>query len=141
MYITRDVDYAIRSILFLSLQENFSATKRQISIAMKIPPFYLSKIAQQLYRSRIIDITKGPKGHYRLLKQPEDITLLEVVEGIKGDILISYCVDELKKCFRKERCYVNEIWRNLTQLLKKELEEITFKDILEKEACYIKNSK
>ncbi len=139
MKITRDVDYAIRCILFLSLQADamYSATKNTIADSMRIPRHYLAKIAQQLYKSRIMEITKGPKGSYRLIKPPEQITILKVVEAIKGEIFLNYCIEEQGKCFRKDNCYVNSIWCNLTNIIREHLNSITFKELAEKEFCFL----
>lgn len=140
MKITKDVDYAIRTILYLSLQDNYSATKNQIAEAMKIPPQFLAKIAQQLYKARIIEITKGSKGRYRLIKKHDDITLLTVIEAIKGEIYLNYCIEESGKCFRKNNCYINSIWCELTNLMREKLASVTFKEITEKEVCYFNNN-
>jgi Rrf2 family protein len=138
MKITKDVDYAIRTILYLSIQkDSYSATKFEISEKMQIPHQFLAKIAQQLHRSRIIEITKGPKGMYRLIKKPEDITLLDIFESIKGEILLNYCVSETGECFRKDRCYVNKIWNDLSENIRNYLSKINFQEIAEKEVCYL----
>ena len=142
MKITKDVDYAIRTVLYLSIQdEPFSATKNDIAEAMQIPPHYLAKIAQQLYKARIVEITKGSKGLYRLIQSPENISMLNVVEAIKGKIFLNYCVEEQVDCFRKDACYVNTIWCNLTKKVRKYLKNITFKELAEKEMCYLKPKK
>ncbi len=137
MKITKDVDYAIRCVLYLSIQQNsYSASKLEISERMKIPHQYLAKIAQQLNRNKILEITKGPKGVYRLIKNPEDITLLDIVESIKGEIILNYCVAETGECFRKNACYVNKIWTDLTGVIRDYLQKINFKYLSEKEICY-----
>jgi Rrf2 family protein len=45
---------------------------------------YLSKHLQALTGGRILASVPGPKGGYRLMLPPEEITLLEVVEAIDG---------------------------------------------------------
>ena len=137
MKITKDVDYAIRIVLFLAMQKNYSATKREISKNMHIPSQYLSKIAQQLHRNKVIEITQGPKGQYSLLKSPENISMLEIVEAIKGEIYLNYCVKTPEQCFRKSSCEVNNIWNELTLKVRNFLKDKNFKDILDKEICFV----
>ncbi len=138
MKVTKDVDYAVRCVLYLSLLGSpYSATKLEISEKMEIPHQYLAKIAQQLNRSKILEITKGPRGIYRLLKNPEEISLLQVVESIKGEIFLNYCVPETGSCFRKDSCYVNHVWSELTKIIRNYLSKISFKELAEKEICYI----
>lgn len=45
---------------------------------------YLAKHLQALADARIIESVPGPKGGYRLMRSPEEITLLDVVEAIDG---------------------------------------------------------
>ncbi|SRR5258708_3868456 len=45
---------------------------------------YLSKHLQALAAARIVESVPGPKGGYRLVRAPGEITLLEVVEAIDG---------------------------------------------------------
>ena len=45
---------------------------------------YLSKHLQALTNAKIIESVPGPKGGYRLVRLPQEITLLEVVEAIDG---------------------------------------------------------
>ncbi len=139
MKITKDVDYAIRIVLFLATKKNFTATKHEISKNMHIPSQYLSKIAQQLHRNKLVEITQGPKGRYSLLKTPENISMLDVVESIKGEIYLNYCVKTPEKCFRKGACEVNNIWNELTFEVRNFLKNKNFKDILKKELCFFEN--
>jgi len=140
MKITKDVDYAIRTVLYLSLSKNLSATKKEIADKMKIPPLYLAKIAQMLHKSRIMEISQGPKGKYQLIKDPKDITLLDVIEAIKGRIFLNYCVEGEDRCFRQDNCEVNKIWNELTEIVRNYLQDKNFKDLANKEICYLKNN-
>ena len=54
---------------------------------------YLSKHLQALTNARIIESLPGPRGGYRLLRPPEKITLLEVVEAIDGREPLFRCTE------------------------------------------------
>jgi Rrf2 family protein len=49
-----------------------------------IPKEYLSKALQALATANLLEGTLGPKGGYRLSKDPSEISLLEIVEAIEG---------------------------------------------------------
>jgi Rrf2 family protein len=54
---------------------------------------YLSKHLQALTNARIIESVPGPKGGYRLVRPPEEITLLEAVEAIDGREPLFRCTE------------------------------------------------
>lgn len=49
-----------------------------------IPAPYLSKHLQALARAGLVESVPGPRGGFRLAREPGDITLLEVVEAVDG---------------------------------------------------------
>ncbi len=54
---------------------------------------YLAKHLQALTNSRILESVPGPRGGYRLMRPPEEITLLEVVEAIDGPEPLFRCTE------------------------------------------------
>lgn len=54
---------------------------------------YLAKHLQALTNAGIIESLPGPKGGYRLLRAPEEITMLEVVEAIDGRDPLFRCTE------------------------------------------------
>jgi len=49
-----------------------------------IPKEYLSKAMQSLALAELVEGTLGPKGGYRIAKDPKKISLLDIVEAIEG---------------------------------------------------------
>jgi Rrf2 family protein len=54
---------------------------------------YLSKHLQALTNGRILESVPGPRGGYRLMRPPEEITLLEVIEAIDGPEPLFRCTE------------------------------------------------
>jgi Rrf2 family protein len=50
-----------------------------------VPPAYLAKHLQALSRAHLVESVPGPRGGYRLAREPDAITVLDVVEAIDGD--------------------------------------------------------
>ncbi len=61
----------------------------------KLSPTYLSKILTKLVKAGLILSTPGVNGGYRLLKSPEQITFLEIIQAVEGQ-------EALLKCFMSE---------------------------------------
>ena len=56
-----------------------------------IPKEYLSKAMQSLALAQLVEGSLGPKGGYRLAKNPEKISLLDIVEAIEGKKMTFNC--------------------------------------------------
>ena len=81
MRLTRAGEYAVRCILYLSKKgKGVLESRKEIAEHAVIRGHFLAKIAQELARAGMIEISQGAKGGFRLLINPGEITLLQVVE-------------------------------------------------------------
>ncbi|MFZ0134935.1 MAG: Rrf2 family transcriptional regulator, partial [Desulfobacterales bacterium] len=105
MRLTRAGEYAVRCMLYLaSLETGELAMRRDIARTMDIPEQFLGKISQQLSRAGFIDIVQGAKGGYRLVVPPHELTLLDVIEAVVGEIFLNDCVLRPESCNRSNAC-------------------------------------
>jgi len=136
MRLTRDGEYAVRCVLYLSSCPTGEVVSRKaIAEAMDIPGQFLGKIAQQLARSGIVEIVQGAKGGFRLLRSPEKVSLLEVVEATIGEIFLNDCLMNPGICMRSGACAVNKIWEKARDQLRETLGKATFKSLLDSKSC------
>ncbi len=127
MQITRQADYAIRAILYLSrLGPGQRAATSHIAEEEHIPPSFLAKIVSQLSVAGLLITSRGARGGVALARKPDDITLLEVVEAIDGPILLNECVSENGTCPFKDNCPLQEIWVEAQRDLVNRLQSVTF---------------
>ena len=92
--------YGIRAVIYLASQPvaNGKTGIKQISVALGLPQPFLAKILQQLAKQKILSSSKGPHGGFNLVKNPRDITLLEIVRTIDGENLFTDCVMHNGSC-------------------------------------------
>jgi Rrf2 family protein len=131
MEITRQADYAIRAILFLSENEKKGRTPTNaIAEAKRIPPSFLAKIISQLSVAGLVNTSRGARGGVTLAKPSREITLLEVIEAIDGPIAINECALDLSVCAFGHECLVGPVWCKLQQELVTRLREVTFEQLV-----------
>jgi Rrf2 family transcriptional regulator, iron-sulfur cluster assembly transcription factor len=136
MRITRAGEYAVRCILYMAAREKgLTIGRKEISESMDIPDQFLGKIAQQLARAGIMEIIQGAKGGYRLLKKPKEITLLDVVETVMGEIFLNDCLMNPNTCSKSSSCTVNAVWERAREQLRTTLRAATFDRLLKEESC------
>jgi Rrf2 family protein len=111
MQITRQADYAIRAVLYISkLGQNQRAATSQIAQEQHIPPSFLAKIISQLSIAGVLQTSRGARGGVMLAKAPDEISLLDVVESIDGPIALNECVNDEQGCTFGEECPLRSIW-------------------------------
>jgi Rrf2 family protein len=136
MRITRAGEYAVRAILYAaSMRPGTVVGRIEIAKAMDIPPQFLAKIARQLSRAGLVEIVQGAKGGIRLRRKPEELTLLDVIEAVEGEIFLNDCIMNPSSCRRSPACTVNAVWNRTRNLMRECLREATFKRLLEEGMC------
>ena len=127
MQITRQADYALRTVLHLSrLSPGQRASTGQIAREQNIPPSFLAKIVSQLSIAGVLQTSRGARGGVSLAHHPKDVTLLEVVEAIDGPIMLVGCVLNTSDCVFGENCPLRPIWCDVYSELVSSLKTTTF---------------
>jgi Rrf2 family transcriptional regulator, iron-sulfur cluster assembly transcription factor len=138
--LTRAGEYAVRCVLFMSACSPGRIVKRkQIADAMEIPEQFLSKIAQQLSHRGIIEIIQGPKGGFRLLFPPAEISLLDIVEAVTGEIFLNDCIMNPESCRRSPDCSVHRVWQHAREQLRTILGKADFQTLLKGDSCLLES--
>lgn len=135
MQITKQADYALRAMLYLAREEHSDkkAATSQIATTQKIPPSFLAKIISQLSIAGLIHTSRGAKGGVSLMRKPEEISLLDVVEAIDGPITLNECTKDRAECTFGETCPLHDIWCEAQELLVGKLSQTTFDQLVERE--------
>ncbi len=71
---------------------------RKISGDLTIPSPFLAKILQILAKHKLLSSTKGPNGGFGLGRDPNKITLYEIVTVIDGNDIFDKCLISLRTC-------------------------------------------
>ena len=112
MLLSRSCEYAIQAVLYLAenREQRFISIK-EIAEKNDISFHFLGKILQSLTKKGLVISSKGPKGGVNLAKDPNKITLLDIVEAIDGlDFLISKCIIGTPGCDCNNPCKLHDQW-------------------------------
>ena len=129
MQITRETDYAIRCVLYLTSQTDRIVMVDEIAREMATPKSFLAKILQKLVKADIARSFRGVKGGFKLSREPRDITFLDVIEAVEGSIALNACVLDRTVCGFSSICVVHPIWIKLRGEFNELLKKHNFADI------------
>jgi len=134
---SKGCEYAIR-ILTRILKDNFEQKFLAVDICRKakVPIHSARKILQLLVEYEYLDAVSGPGGGYKLKKNPDAITLLNIIKAIDGENVFEHCVMGLPQCGSRNPCPVHNLWLKVKVEMIKEMNNKTLsqlmKDVKEK---------
>ena len=89
--ISQTVEYALRAIVTIAQHEGQPCTAKKISEITQVPLPYLSKLMQGLVRGGLVNSQRGLHGGFVLTREPDEFTILEVVDVVEPFKRIKEC--------------------------------------------------
>lgn len=82
--LSQTAEYALRAAVCLGRRSGTDASESADALAAqtKVPRRYLHKVLQDLVKADLVRSQPGPGGGYRLARDPETITILELVNAV-----------------------------------------------------------
>ena len=121
---TKQTDYGLMALHYLATRfEGDCATNaKTIAQACALPSELLAKTMQLLAKKGLVESKNGPKGGYVLAKEPDSITIAEVVRAIEGPIAITSCqITDVHDCEQYRNCSIfhpmEQLQGRITELL------------------------
>ena len=92
--ISKKCKYAIKALLYLADNQSEARSIFSTEIAEKenIPQKFLETILRELRNFQLLQSRRGKTGGYRLLKQPSEIRLADLMRMMDGPIALLPCV-------------------------------------------------
>jgi Rrf2 family protein len=92
--------YALRALIYLGKysEKDSRIGIKKISEDLQLSSPFLGKILQNLVKQKLLVSTKGPNGGFALAKEPENITLWDIVTKVDGEEFFTNCLITLEPC-------------------------------------------
>ncbi|MEN1679923.1 MAG: Rrf2 family transcriptional regulator [Planctomycetota bacterium] len=90
MAVSQTAEYALRAVVWLAQNPGEPQTTQQLAAGTKVSVSYLPKVLQPLGRAGILTSQRGINGGYTLERDPEGLTLMDIVS----------CVDPIQRIKR-----------------------------------------
>lgn len=90
--LTQTSETAIRALIYLALQRSGDPVQpRFIAQQLGASPTYMAKITQLLTKAALLRAHRGALGGVKLMREPREITLLQIVEACQGVVIGDFC--------------------------------------------------
>ena len=138
MRITTWAEYGLICALHLARRTGTGpATGRDIAARERLPADYVEQILLRMRRAGIVNSTRGARGGYALAREPESISVRDVINASELTTFDLHCVShpvDSARCAEAENCSIRPVWVLLQQRIDEVLEGVKLSDLLENEA-------
>jgi Rrf2 family protein len=147
MLVPMKVDYGVRTLVYLALQEDAALRKSagsdsedqnapeftstsDIASAQHIPEPYLLRICSELQKSGLIESRRGPQGGHKLAKSSDTISVSDVVNSVDYSLAPIDCVEEPEGCRLSGACSQRELWSDIENMLLEHLSKVKISELM-----------
>jgi len=128
--LTRNTDYAIRAICCMSSKPEKLFTVTELVNDLKMPRPFLRKILQTLNKVGVVKSVRGSGGGFKLVKNPDKLTLADLIEVFQGPLSINECTFKKRVCPNTGRCSLKSKIKNIEDSVKAELRSTSIGSLL-----------
>lgn len=131
MKISTQGRYGLRALVDLAENENEGATPlREISKRQKISERYLEQLFAKLRKAGLVKSVRGAHGGYMLNRDPEEITVGDVIRTLEGSIAPVECTKTGEGiCEMMPQCATHEVWMKIKDRINEIVDSITLEDL------------
>ena len=126
--------YGLRAMLDLALngRNGEPVCVQSISKRQGISESYLEQLISALRKAELIKGVRGQSGGYRLAKEPEDISVGDILRACEGDIEVVSCMtaDE-RACENAGSCVTGIVWKSVNDAIEGVVDSITLKKLVD----------
>ncbi len=113
--------YGLRVLLDIALYRVGDKPRmiREIAANQEISEKYISRLIIELRKAGFVKSVRGAKGGYTLMRKPEEISILDVLEVMEGPVCIVDCVSASGgECRRTMLCPTRRMWTEINQKIR-----------------------
>ncbi|MGM9946672.1 RrF2 family transcriptional regulator [Floccifex sp.] len=125
--------YALRVMIDLAqnAQDSYVPMK-EVANRQGISLKYLERIMPSLSKNNLVEGVHGNKGGYRLVRNPDEYTVKEILELTEGDLAPVTCLEcGSDECERKDTCKTLPMWMDLQNRILNYFQGITLQDLVD----------
>jgi Rrf2 family protein len=135
MKVSTKGDYGIRALIELAHHcgDPKPTQSGEIAARQGIPESYLEQLLTTLRRAGFIRSVRGPQGGHALIRDPETLSVSEVIAALEGSILPIDCLDESSACSKSGGCAQRDMWQAVREAILGVLDNTAIADLAEKD--------
>ena len=129
--ISAKADYAVRAMAELASAAGTGPMKGdQIAQAQGIPLKFLLNILSELKHARLVRSYRGAEGGYELARNPQDISLADIIRAVEGPLASVHEVRPEEIRYEGAAASLQDVWIAVRANLRAVLEVVSLSDLV-----------
>jgi FeS assembly SUF system regulator len=102
---------------------------REVAAEAHLPLPVVSKILKGLARRGLLVSHRGAKGGYSLAREPERVTVADILQALEGPLALMECSAGPGHCGQESSCGVREPWQRINRSVLSALQAMTLAEL------------
>jgi Rrf2 family transcriptional regulator, cysteine metabolism repressor len=136
--------YGVRAMFVLAkrYEQDEPTSIKYIATEQSISEQYLEQLFSKLKHADLIKSVRGQKGGYSLTKEPNNISIGDIIIALEGPLAPSECViEDNDSCENIECCTTRSMWKKIYDGFNTVVNSLSLGDMLEEYRENIKENK
>ena len=104
---------------------------RELATRVELPVPVVSKVLKAMARDGLLESQRGAKGGYSLTRQPEEVSVADMIAALDGPVAITECNVAPRLCEHEGSCAVRAPWQRINHVVEAALGKVTLKDLID----------
>jgi len=132
--LSKKTEYALMAAKYMALNNSSGfSTAKEISVSYNIPHQLVAKVLQAMAKNDIAISSKGVNGGFALAKEPEQISLSDIIKAIETNYHLVDCFNENgtdDECSKLDCCKIRDPLAEIQKKIDKIFFETSLQQIL-----------
>jgi Rrf2 family nitric oxide-sensitive transcriptional repressor len=130
VHLTLHTDFALRVLIQVGLKDGKLTTIKEIARTFDISKAHLMKVVNDLSQKGYLDTVRGRNGGIRLMREPRDINIGQVVRDTESQLDVIGCLEHRGYCPIQRVCVLRGVLSNATDAFLAVLDDHTLADLI-----------
>ncbi len=124
-------DYVLRAAIALAKAHEKGELRklREIVEEMGVPSTFAPQVLTDLVKTNLVTSKAGKNGGFKLVRSPESISLLQIIEAGEGPLHADYCALGEGPCHWGSLCPLHDYWSRAVSQMKLELNKVSLAQV------------
>jgi len=106
---------------------------KEIAAEQQFSDAYLEQLFASLKKAGLVRSLRGARGGYQLAKEPDQISVGEIIDALEGPIEFSACVGgpDGYVCKRSAGCVTKNLWKDIQDSIRNIIDNRSLQDLVD----------
>jgi Rrf2 family protein len=127
--------YGLRAVLDLAMNgKNEAVALSGIAERQELSISYLEQLIAKLKKAGIVNSIRGAQGGYILAKNPEEISVGDILRALEGDLNPVDCAEIIGKgssCTGADLCVTKYVWMRISDSINNTVDTMKLSELIE----------